>query len=463
MDTVKIEDIFKEWQKKDLLTKKGALRADPNFVYAFRMAFGTPGILLAGIFYILLFLALFFLFFVGPILLGVWLSDLLRWGEDGAGLFGSIFLFASWCLAYVSLGNGKFSRILAFLYSVMTKFFAVSETIFYSCFEPLLLPLLYCKPIHLFHKAHLVVSSGWIGPKEKYNYSEIKSITCSYLNKKEFRLRIVLKGREKPIDVVNTPKLGEVLHLFGSAFQPIFVNEPLCEDMLRLYADMITLGSDSKSQQDGLQCAMKYFSEPKYTGYDYARKLTELVDTFNHYRAQKRMPGSEDYINRCLSILKNRGVDYDGRLALLSHLFECAYASEEMVDVVELDRLSRIAYYFRVREWDFLSLKYSFEAMKQQRGRRNGTENAQQRERYQSAYSNRLKEAYKILGLNEKATLDEVKTAYRAQVKTCHPDTLPPTAKDSEREDALIRFRTITEAYDFLCEELVVEPVSVTK
>ena len=150
-------------------------------------------------------------------------------------------------------------------------------------------------------------------------------------------------------------------------------------------------------------------------------------------------------------------------MALLSHLFECAYVSEEMVDVVELDRLSRIAYYFRIREWDFLSLKYSFEAMKQQRGRRNGTENAQQRERYQSAYSNRMKEAYKILGLNEKATLEEVKTAYRTQVKTCHPDTLPPTAKDSEREEALIRFRTITEEYDFLCEELVVEPVSVAK
>jgi DnaJ-domain-containing protein 1 len=283
------------------------------------------------------------------------------------------------------------------------------------------------------------------------------------LNKKEFRLRILVKGWEKPIEVVNTPKLDEVLHLFGSAFQPIFVNEPLCEDMLRLYADMITLGRDPKSQQDGLKCDMKYFSETKYKDYDYTRRLTELVDTFNQYRAQKRMPGSEDYINRCLSILKNKGVDYDARLDLLSHLFECAYASEEMVDVVELDRLSRIAYYFRVKEWDFLSLKYSFEAMKQQRSRRNGKENAQQSERYQSAYSNRLREAYKVLGLKEKASLEEVKSAYRTLVKSCHPDTLPPTAKDSEREEASIRFRMVTEAYDFLCAELVAEPVSVVK
>ena len=446
MDTVKIEDIFKEWQKKAVLTKKGALLVDPKHVRVLKTILSLPGILLA----IFITLIIGLVLIVGPVL---FLFSL----EEGEALVSLVLgiLFVLCCVLCI-----VFYPIPSLLLSKCPDFF---ETILYPFVEPLLFPFLRSKPILLFHKAHLVVSTGWIGPKEKYNYSEIKSITCSYLNKKEFRLRIVLKGREKPIDVVNTPKLGEVLHLFGSAFHPICVNEPLCDDMLRLYADMITLGSDSKSQQDGLQCAMKYFSEPKYTGYDYARKLTELVDTFNHYRAQKRMPGSEDYINRCLSILKNRGVDYDGRLALLSHLFECAYASEEMVDVVELDRLSRIAYYFRIREWDFLSLKYSFEAMKQQRGRRNGTENAQQRERYQSAYSNRLKEAYKILGLNEKATLDEVKTAYRAQVKTCHPDTLPPTAKDSEREDALIRFRTITEAYDFLCEELVVEPVSVTK
>ena len=59
--------------------------------------------------------------------------------------------------------------------------------------------------------------------------------------------------------------------------------------------------------------------------------------------------------------------------------------------------------------------------------------------------------------------MEEVKSAYRTQVKTCHPDTLPPNAKDSEREEASIRFRMITEAYDFLCAELAAEPVSVAR
>ena len=403
MDTVKIENIFKEWQKKDLLTRKGALRVDPNFVRIIKDLFTLP---------VMAFLVVLLI------------------------------------------------RMPALIPSKPPTFL---QKLLYPLVEPLLLPILLFKPIYLFYKDCFVASSGWIGPKNKYYYSDIEKITCLRLNKKDFLLRIMLKGRDKPIEIVKTPLLGDVSHLLSSVLKPIYVNEPLCEDMLRLYADLITLGSDPQSQQDGLRCAMKYFSEPKYKDYDYTRRLSEQVDTFNQYRAQKRMPTSEYYINRCLSILKNKGVDYDARLDLLSHLFECAYASEEMVDVVELDRLSRIAYYFRIKEWDFLSLKYSFEAMKQQRSRRNGKENAQQSERYQSAYSNRLKEAYKILGLKEKATLEEVKTAYRAQVKTCHPDTLPPTAKDSEREEASIRFRSLTEAYDFLCAELCAEPVSVAK
>ena len=426
MDTVKIENIFKEWQDKSMLTKKGALQVDPIFLSIIRSVFlRGGGYCLSLIIFVPFFLATLYFFSL-----------------------------------YWDLRKRKPKDILDRFFSMLSKTSDAFEKILYPLVEPLFLPVLCFNPILLFHKDHLVLSTGWIGPKDKCFYSDMEKITCSRLSKKAFLLRILFKGRKKPIEVEIAPNTGDVLHLLGSTFQPIFVNEPLCEDMLRLYADMITLGNDPQSQQDGLQCAVKYFSEPKYKDYDYARRLTELVDTFNQYRAQKRMPGSEDYINRCLSILKNKGVDYDGRLSLLSHLFECAYASEEMVDVVELDRLSGIAYYLRIKEWDFLSLKYSFEAMKQ---KRNGTENARQQERYQSVYSNRLKEAYKILGLDEKATLEEVKNAYRTLAKTCHPDTLPPTAKDNEREQASIRFRTVTEAYDFLCEELVAEPVSMAR
>ena len=84
-------------------------------------------------------------------------------------------------------------------------------------------------------------------------------------------------------------------------------------------------------------------------------------------------------------------------------------------------------------------------------------------ERYRSVCASRKREAFNLLGLKADATLEEVKSAYRTLVKSCHPDTLPPTATEAEREEASQRFRTITEAYDFLCAELVAEPVSVTR
>ena len=84
-------------------------------------------------------------------------------------------------------------------------------------------------------------------------------------------------------------------------------------------------------------------------------------------------------------------------------------------------------------------------------------------EHYQQVCSNRKQEAYSLLELKQGATMEEVKRAYRTLVKSCHPDTLPPTATDGEREEATIRFRTITEAYDFLCAELCAEPVCVAR
>ena len=120
-------------------------------------------------------------------------------------------------------------------------------------------------------------------------------------------------------------------------------------------------------------------------------------------------------------------------------------------------------------------MKYRFESEKQANEQRKQAEQtekkenaedaqrAKQRERFQSVCSSRKREACNLLGVSTEASLEEVKSAYRKQVKSCHPDTLPPTATDGEREEATIRFRTVTEAYDFLCAELCAEPVSVAR
>ena len=231
-------------------------------------------------------------------------------------------------------------------------------------------------------------------------------------------------------------------------------------DMIRLFANMICLRKGDSYQDEGCQCLLKYLSESPFYKYDYKHDLSEQIERFRDYRAKNSVPSKDSFVNISLSIVKNKGQDYADRLELLSHLFECAYASDGLVDEEELERLSRIAFYLCIKDWDFLSLRYRFETEKQSQKRQ---DDARQRERYQFSYSSRKREAYNLLGLKADAPLEEVKTAYRTQVKSCHPDTLPPTATIKEREDASQRFRTITEAYDFLCAELSAEPVSVPR
>ena len=234
-------------------------------------------------------------------------------------------------------------------------------------------------------------------------------------------------------------------------------------DMIRLFANMICLRMGDSYQDAGYQCLLKYLSESAFRKYDYTHDLSEQIERFRGFRKKGSVPSKDGFVNISLSIMENKGLDYADRLELLTHLFECAYASDGLVDEEELNRLSRIAFYLCIKDWDFLSLRYRFETEKQSRERRNGEENARQRERCQFSYSSRKREAYNLLGLKLDAPLEEVKTAYRTQVKSCHPDTLPPTATIKEREEASQRFRTITEAYDFLCAELSKEPVSVAR
>lgn len=58
-----------------------------------------------------------------------------------------------------------------------------------------------------------------------------------------------------------------------------------------------------------------------------------------------------------------------------------------------------------------------------------------------------LKNYYSILGINEYATIDEIKLAFRTLMKIWHPDVC-------SRNDAHERFIEITEAYEILGDPL---------
>ena len=401
MDTEKIKEIFQKWGKEKLLTEDGALTVRKN---------GIGGPLFKALSMIVL--------LVAPWAVFQFVSHFVDLGKDGGIIF---VVFVYWVLQI----------------GVMLWTFSAES---------------------LFYKDRLARYAPFKGGKIVFPYSEL--ILVDYhlvVTEKSQYMALTLRFKHDEAEEAFVYRDERLVRLFSTCFKPIFRNRFFYDDMFCLFANVICLKQDDAYRAKGLEAALKYLSplsESKYCVSDCEEHLLRCMEETH-----------QDYIGTCLSILKNKGVDYADRLELLSHLFECAYASDGMVDEEELNYLSNIAFYLRIKDWDFLSLKCHFEAMKQNQyaGQTESEEQTKQRERYQSACSSRLREAYKILGLSEKATLDEVKSAYRTQVKSCHPDTLPPTATDSEREEAAFRFRAVTEAYDFLCEELCAEPVSVTK
>lgn len=137
---------------------------------------------------------------------------------------------------------------------------------------------------------------------------------------------------------------------------------------------------------------------------------------------------------------KNGEMRYEEKLSMFDLFFSLAYMSNG-VNRAELDLLYGIAHYLLIQEWDLINLEYKYECRKQQtKGQAEAS----------PASDLILNKAYEVLGLKSDATIDDVKRGYRQLAKTCHPDTLPTECSDVERENAVARFRVITEAYDVL-------------
>ncbi len=465
MDKEKIDHIFKEWQDKSLLTEDGALKVAHAWHLLVALIYLSYPI---------------FTIFVVPYILNIF--------KNGAEV---LFFILSFLVCYFFL--------VLFLLNNVKKI---------------------CPEMWYYYKDRIEVRCLWGLRRKTYNYSDIKRVVCESskytmvlknhvlsevkdehemeflrtcfaplcvereaFHKEEYKGEIRHFANRicfKTMPGCQTKALQDALAYFEESPKYFKLSDPK-EDlsfwveefmfskrlfykyMLWLFANMICLKTGDSYQDAGYQRLLKYLSESIYRKYDYVHDLSEYIERFRGYKTKGSIPSRYTFVNICLSIMKISGPDYADRLELLTHLFECAYASDDMVDEEELNRLSRIAFYLCIKDWDFLSLRYRFETEKQSQKRQHEEDNARQRERYQFSYSSRKREAYNLLGLNVDATLEEVKSAYRTQVKTCHPDTLPSTATIKEREEASQRFRTITEAYDFLCAELCAEPVGVAR
>ena len=305
---------------------------------------------------------------------------------------------------------------------------------------------------------------------KEYMYSDWKRIArCRQYDSKSkcYYTIIQIFSRTPNVEPISIRDDSRTRHFLSSCFPEIFCVDEELETRMRFFAKVLKMNALSglPSERE-LQCAVRYFTGLKmydYLNCDNSYFPDRLLSLMKQYNYDSKEACVEDCQNQGFELMIRDSMTYGNRLELLASLFEYAYVGDGMVDEKELDFLSQIASTFGINSWDFISLKCRFEREKQEEAKRKNSENARQEERYRQVRLHCEQEAYSLLNLSPGATLEDIKSAYRKLVKTCHPDTLPPTASGIELEMSTIRFRMITEAYDFLCAELSAEPVSVAR
>ena len=114
---------------------------------------------------------------------------------------------------------------------------------------------------------------------------------------------------------------------------------------------------------------------------------------------------------------------YDSRVSITQFLFGVAGA-DDFVNAKELRCLSRIATYLGVSDKDFKEIKQAFL---------------------------QTSSPYAVLGVDEEATIEQVKIAYRKMVLKFHPDKREAHITE---EEANIKFREIQRAFELIKEKL---------
>ena len=155
---------------------------------------------------------------------------------------------------------------------------------------------------------------------------------------------------------------------------------------------------------------------------DYVKQY--FVKAFGHNAASEgiRMLGDllkQEIPVKDVSLQIKQNMDYASRLQLLHFLFGISGA-DGMVHPDEIKVIEQIAYYLGLSQNDINSIRYMFVP--------------------------KTDSAYKILGVDRDASVEDLKKAYRKMANKCHPDKVSHLGEDF-RIAAKEKFQKVNEAY----------------
>lgn len=182
-------------------------------------------------------------------------------------------------------------------------------------------------------------------------------------------------------------------------------------EMSLLVLATIVIRADGKIKKSELDCVRLFFIQA------FGKSKADIYfKVFNEIK-QKPFPSIRSI---CMEI--NNSVNHKTRLQIIHFLFSLAHSDGD-IDTKELEIVRKIAKYFWINDHDFHSIEAMF------------------------LNKNNIVNSYTILGLDESASDDDVKKAYRKIVKKYHPDKLVGVSNDV-RNMAKTKFQSVKDAYE---------------
>ncbi|MGB0896416.1 MAG: TerB family tellurite resistance protein [Flavobacteriaceae bacterium] len=177
---------------------------------------------------------------------------------------------------------------------------------------------------------------------------------------------------------------------------------------------------------------------------DYVR--THFVSLFGKEKANNAFKIFNEIIKNntvstrrvCMQIQQH--MDHPSRLQLLHYLFGIA-ASDDYVSTQEITELRKIAGYLHISRRDYDAIEAMFSGYNQQ--------SHHQKANFDTF---NIESAYKILNVDESATNDDIKKAYRRMAKKHHPDKIQHLG-ETHAKAAEEKFKKIKDAYEQLQTE----------